>query len=182
MPMDESTGSAGARGRWPTPSEALARSARPAALAQAGELRRAAVRFGYRIGSLGFLVGSGVLSELLPKPATYPIPNVPAALRGFVNRQGALVPVWDLHVLLDDPPPASTRESLLLLGRGESRIGLVIDGLPRPLRRLEPVSRLPSPPEVLRNYVSTAFIADGALWMEFDCEALVRAQAAKTMA
>ena len=77
---------------------------RTAALTQANELSRATVRFGYRIGALGFLISEGVLSELLPNPATYPIPNVPAALRGFVNRQGALVPVWDLHVMLETPP------------------------------------------------------------------------------
>jgi chemotaxis signal transduction protein len=181
MPTDEST-SSGTRGRWPAPSEALARSARPAALAQSGELRGAAVRFGYRVGSLGFLVGRGVLSELLPNPATYPIPNVPAALRGFVNRQGALVPVWDLHVLLDAAPAPKARESVLLLGRGESRIGLVIDGLPRSLKQLEPVSRLPAPPEVLREHVQGAYIADGTLWMEFDCEGLLRAQAQQAMA
>lgn len=178
MAMDESTSS---RGRWPTPSEALARSARPAALRQAGESRSAAVRFGYRIGSLGFLVGKEVLSELLPNPATYPIPNVPAALRGFVNRQGALVPVWDLHVLLDVAPQAQTRESILLLGRGESRIGLVIDGLPRSLKRLEQVSRLPAPPEVLREHVHGAWIGEEALWMELDYEGLLRAQAELAM-
>jgi len=179
MSMDESTGT---RGRWPTPSEALARSARPAALAQSGELRRATVRFGYRVGSMGFLVARGVLSELLPHPATYPIPNAPAALRGFVNRQGALVPVWDLHVLLDDAPAVETRESILLLGRGESRIGLVIDGLPRSLKRLEPVSRLPAPPALLRDYVQAAYTGDGTLWMEFDCEGLLRAQAQQALA
>jgi chemotaxis signal transduction protein len=179
--MDESTSTSGVRGRWPTPSEALARSAQPASLARTGEARGAAVRFGYRVGSLGFLVGRGVLSELLPKPATYPIPNVPAALRGFVNRQGALVPVWDLHVLLDAAPAVDTRESILLLGRGESRLGLVIDGLPHALRQLEQVSRLPAPPEVLREYVQGAYIADGALWLEFDCEALLRAQAQQAM-
>lgn len=178
--MDETTAST--RGRWPAPSEALARSGRPAALRQAGELRSLTVRFGYRIGSLGFLVASTVLSELLPNPATYPIPNVPAALRGFVNRQGALVPVWDLHVLLDVAPAADARESILVLGRGETRIGLVIDGLPRALKQLEPVSRLPAPPEQLREYVHRAWIGEGTLWMELDHEALVRAQTEKALA
>jgi chemotaxis signal transduction protein len=177
--MDETT--AGTRGRWPAPSAALARSVRPAALAQANERRSTVVRFGYRIGALGFLVGSGVLSELLPNPATYPIPNVPAALRGFVNRQGALVPVWDLHVMLEVAPTANSREAVLLLGRGDARIGLVIDGLPQALKRLEPVTRMPAPPEQLREYVRGAALADGTLWMELDYAGLVRAQTERAL-
>lgn len=139
------------------------------------------VRFGYRIGTLGFLVGDGVLSELLPNPATYPIPNVPAALRGFVNRQGALVPVWDLHVVLEMAPAASTRESILLLGRGEGRIGLVIDGLPQALRQLEPVTRMPAPPQPVREYVKGASLAAGTLWLELDYERLVRVQTERAL-
>src|SRR5688572_17261610 len=86
-----------ARGKdtWPSPSEALARLRSPAQLTDAEVRRTAVVRFGYRIGQLGFLVGAGVLSELLPTPEIYPIPNVHASIRGYVNLQGALVPVWD---------------------------------------------------------------------------------------
>jgi chemotaxis signal transduction protein len=159
----------------------LAGSVRPAALRQQSELRNLTVRFGYRIGTLGFLVGEGVLSELLPNPATYPIPNVPAALRGFVNRQGALVPVWDLHVVLAMAPAVNTRESMLVLGRGDARIGLVIDGLPQALRQLEPVSRLPTPPEQVREYVNGAALAAGMLWMELDYERLVRTQTERAL-
>src|SRR5688572_22127533 len=177
--MDQST--PGTRGRWPAPSAALARPARPVALTQGSELRYMTVRFGYRIGAMDFLVGNGVLIELLPNPATYPIPNVPAALRGFVNRQGALVPVWDLHVVLEVAPAANARESILLLGRGEGRIGLVIDGLPQALKQLESVTRLPAPPEPVREYVSGAALAAGTLWMELDYERLVRVQTERAL-
>jgi len=177
--MDETT--AGPRGRWPAPSAALARSVRPAALTQAREQRNTTVRFGYRIGGLGFLVGPGVLSELLPNPATYPIPNVPAALRGFVNRQGALVPVWDLHVMLEMAPLANSRETILVLGRGDARIGMVIDGLPQALKGLEAVTRMPAPPEQLREYVRGAALAAGTLWLELDHAALVRAQTERAL-
>jgi chemotaxis signal transduction protein len=177
--MDQTT--PGTRGRWPAPSAALAHSARPAALTQASELRSMTVRFGYRIGTLGFLVGNGVLSELLPNPATYPIPNVPAALRGFVNRQGALVPVWDLHVLLEMAPAANSRESILVLGRGDARIGMVIDGLPQALKQIEAVTRMPAPPAQVREYVNGASLAAGTLWMELDYEALVRAQTERAL-
>lgn len=171
----------GTRAGWPAPSTALGRSARPAPLTQGSELRSLAVRFGYRIGALGFLVGHGVLSELLPNPATYPIPNVPAALRGFVNRQGALVPVWDLHVVLDMAPAANTREAILVLGRGAARIGLVIDGLPQALKQLEPVTRMPALPDAVRAYVSGAALAAAALWLELDYERLLRAQTERAL-
>src|SRR3954454_10350943 len=98
--MDESTIVTAAK--WLKPSAALAQAARPAPLGGSRSVRATVVRFGDRVGSLGFLVGPGVLSELLSTPEIYPIPNVPPALRGYVNRQGALVPVWDLRVLIGD--------------------------------------------------------------------------------
>jgi len=117
--MDESTIVTAAK--WLKPSAALAQAARPAPLGESRSVRATVVRFGYRVGSLGFLVGPGVLSELLSTPEIYPIPNVPPALRGYVNRQGALVPVWDLRVLIGDHPEhdeaQDKREAILLLTR-----------------------------------------------------------------
>jgi chemotaxis signal transduction protein len=173
-------------GTWLKPSEALNRFARPAPLTNAAPLRATAVRFGFRIGSLGFLVGAGVLSELLPNSETYPIPNVPAAVRGYVNRQGALVPVWVLRQLLDADFFANdssheraatnaSHESILLLGRGDQRVGLLIDGPPRSLKKLQPANTSPQLPAILQPYVKDAYFADETLWCEFDYLSFFRA-------
>src|SRR5438105_14301136 len=130
------------------PSQALTGMARPAPLSETHVSRKETVRFGYCIGALNFLVKEEVLSEVLRAPAIYPIPNVPRALCGYVNRQGALIPVWDLREIIDckviddseaDAQPASIfrrsdERSVLILGRDDSRVGMTIDGLPRTLR------------------------------------------------
>jgi len=171
---------------WLTPSAALAQAARPAPLGESRSVRATAVRFGYRVGSLGFLVGPGVLSELLPTPEIYPIPNVPPALRGYVNRQGALVPVWDVRVLIGDhsqhDEAQDGRESILLLGRGDRRIGIIINGLPHALKQFNAVPRLPQLPEMLQGYVKEALFAANALWFEFDHAAFFGAQTDKANA
>jgi len=59
--MDESTIVTAAK--WLKPSAALTQAARPAPLGESRSVRATAVRFGYRVGSLGFLVGLGVGKE-----------------------------------------------------------------------------------------------------------------------
>jgi len=162
-------------GRRLKPSEAFARMTQPAPLANAAADRGAIVRFGYRVGSLGFLVGAGVLSELLSAPEIYPIPNVHSAIRGYVNVQGTLVPVWDMRTLLDDSERGE-REAVLVLGRGDHRVGVLIDGLPRALKKIERASQPPPLPESLQSYATQALFADGALWFEFDHEGFFRTQ------
>jgi chemotaxis signal transduction protein len=170
---------------WLAPSVALTRSVPPEPLAKAGIKDAGLARFGYRVGSLRLLVGRGVLSELLAGCETYPIPNVPAPLRGYVNRQGALVPVWDLKLLLE-PPSANqeiqTPESILVLGRGDQRVGIVIDGMPRALKCTDRVARLPQLPDELAPYVHEAWYAENSLWFEFAHEDFFRAQTVKAAA
>jgi len=164
--------------------------ARPAPLTEERVARSETVRFGYRIGALNFLVGNGVLSEVLRSPAIYPIPNVPSALRGYVNRQGALIPVWDIGEIVDcriiddsiDASRASVfhrddESSVLLLGRDDNRVGIVIDGLPHTIRNIEKASRLPMLPAPLVGHVQDALFADGELWLALDHESFFAAQA-----
>lgn len=173
--MTDSTTMAGS---WLKPSEALNRTARPAPLTNATATRTRDIRFGYRIGPMGFLVGTGVLSELLPASTTYPIPNVPPSVRGYVNRQGALVPVWDLRrlLMLDSEDALVDKESILLLGRGEQRVGVIVEGLPRSLKKLQRVATPPQLPKILESYVQDVYFADDVLWHEFDYTNFFRAQ------
>jgi len=191
-------------GAWLVPSEALTGMASPAALTNVKSQRAATVRFGYRVGSLQLLVSPGVLSELMSTADTYPLPNVPHAMRGYVNRQGALVPVWDLRLLLGDSSElndepfsnsrtettrldesskhAANRESILLLGRGDLRVGLIINGLPQALKQSERVARLPQLPDELTGFVKEALYANNSLWFEFDHEGFFRTQTEKAAA
>jgi chemotaxis signal transduction protein len=178
------------------PSQALTGMARPAPLLDEHVSRKEMVRFGYSIGALNFLVAERVLSELLRAPTIYPIPNVPAALRGYVNRQGALIPVWDLGGIVDcrivenSSAPVKTQSSLhdmqqqsvLILGNGDNRVGVLIDGLPKTIRNIEKSARLPLLPAALTDHVRGAVFADHALWLELDHETFFSAQALRAAA
>jgi len=170
------------------PSQALTGMARPAPLTEERVARSENVRFGYRVGALNFLVGNGVLSEVLRAPSVFPIPNVPSALRGYVNRQGALIPVWDIGEIVDcrivddsmDHSPIFRKQeesSVLLLGRGDDRVGVMIDALPQTIRHVEKASRLPMLPAPLIGHVHDALFAEGELWLALDHESLFSAQA-----
>jgi len=172
------------------PSQALTGMARPAPLTEERVARSETVRFGYRVGALNFLVGDGVLSEVLRAPAIFPIPNVPDALRGYVNRQGALIPVWDVAEIVDCRVVDDAAEvqhssvfrkqeelSVLLLGRGDGRVGVVIDGLPHTIRHIEKASRLPMLPAPLIGHVHDALFAADELWLALDHESFFSAQA-----
>lgn len=163
------------------PSQALTGMSRPAPLQAVQVTRNETVRFGYCIGTLNFLIAPGVLSEVLRSPAIYPIPNVPVALRGYINRQGALIPVWDLAHVLDCRIADETKaqipesifrkeeqESVLILGRDDDRVGVMIDGLPRAIRNIEKSARLPLLPARLSGHVPTALFAEGVLWLELN--------------
>lgn len=147
-----------------------------------------ALRFGYRIGALRLLTPEGALSEVISGPNIYPIPNAPPGLSGYVNRQGTLVPVWDLRVLIDDARTMSDetehdreKQAVLALGRDERRVGVIISGLPRTLRKLERISEA-SPPDGLIEFVNGAWSADGFTWLEFDYESFLGAQMSQAAA
>ncbi len=178
------------------PSQALTSMARPAPLDRLQVSRKEILRFGYSIGALNFLVAEGVLSELLRAPTIYPIPNVTAALCGYVNRQGALIPVWDVAGIIDcrviesstapQKPQSSLhdahQQSLLILGDGNNRVGVMIDGLPKTIRNIEKSSRLPLLPTALVDHVSGALFADDTLWLELNYETFFSAQALQVAA
>ena len=178
------------------PSQALTSMARPAPLDQSQVARKEILRFGYSIGALNFLVAEGVLSELLRAPTIYPIPNVTAALRGYVNRQGALIPVWylagiiDCRVIENSVAPARSQsslhdmqqQSLLILGNGDNRVGIMIDGLPKTIRKIEKSSRLPLLPAALVDHVRGALFADDTLWLELNYETFFSVQALQAAA
>ena len=62
-----------------------------------------------------------------------PITAVPAAPRhvdGVINLRGRIVPVVDLSVMFGMMPAAPTKASrIVVAGSGESRVGLIVDGV-----------------------------------------------------
>ena len=62
-----------------------------------------------------------------------PVTAVPAAPRyvdGVINLRGRIVPVVDLSVMFGMMPAEATKASrIVVVGSGESRVGLIVDGV-----------------------------------------------------
>jgi purine-binding chemotaxis protein CheW len=92
----------------------------------------------------------------------------------MANLHGALVPVFDAAALFGAVHDEAARPMLLVLGHGEEKAGLVIDGLPVRLR-LAPSDRIDNPiaPAALAGCVDEAYWSEGVDWMDLRVGALL---------
>lgn len=156
-------------GDWLSPSAALNRFNLPQeSITVLAPQKRQRVRYGFHIGNLGLLIGADTVSEVLEQTAIYPIPHTPRWLSGLINLRGNLVPVFDLKRFFELGHKTAARQHLLVLDRGETTVATLIDGLPQAASLNRKLSRLPPLPQVLQTHVSSAFVDNGSVWLEFD--------------
>lgn len=87
-------------------------------------------RRGFCIGGLSLLVRLDAASEVLQTPPLFRLPGAPAGVKGLANRHGHVVPVVDLSVQFGISPASARGQWLLVCGRAEEAVGLLIDNLP----------------------------------------------------
>lgn len=131
------------------------------------------LRYGVKLGSLGLLLPSGVVSDVIQDPAVYAIPKTVDWVRGLLNQRGNLVPVFDLHGLLGADEEAETERCLVVVDRGEKALGLVVDGLPKVADTTQRVAHQIPLPELLRDHVERAFVEGRDVWLEVDLAAFI---------
>lgn len=185
MRAGEAVDRAAAPGPLLAPTEALLRgfdfgAPEPAheavALPAAGETPDAfLLREGFRVGELRLAIRYQDGSELIDLPPVYLLPRAPAWFRGMANLHGTLVPVFDPAGLFGVAHDAAAKPMLLVLGHGDAKAGLVIDGLPLRLRlaaaeRIEDAAVPPS----LAGCVSHAYWSGGLDWMDLQVDDLLR--------
>lgn len=128
-------------------------------------------RYGFRIGALGFLVKSKAHSEVVREAAICAIPHSPPWLLGLINLRSNLVPVFDLHDLCGlGSIVTPAQPTVLVIDVGENAVGVPIDALPIPLRRLKRILQLPPLPAALSGSVSGSYALDGEVWLELNHE------------
>ena len=160
---------------WLSPQAALERFVPPAEILWSGAQEVVErKRYGYRIGSLHFLIAGSVGSEVLRRPAISSLPGSASWLLGMMNLRGNLVPVFDLADLLGVHAEAGTQygdspmaQFVLVLDKGEHAVGIVIDGFPQALTGLAPILRMPQLPRQLQAHVQAAFFKDDNIWLDF---------------
>jgi twitching motility protein PilI len=156
----------------PAPQPAGPReSVRGAILAGEGLL----LREGFRIGELRLMIRYEDGNELTDLPAIYVLPRAPAWFRGMANLHGALVPVFDGGGLFTVAHDSQAKPMLLVLGHGEARAGVIIDGLPVRLRVTE-ADRIENAavPPALAACVSGAYWSEGVDWLDLQVDVLLR--------
>jgi twitching motility protein PilI len=130
-------------------------------------------RRGCRIGNVCLLISHEVFGELVPRAGICALPNVEDWCLGLVNVRGNLVPVFDMHALLD-AGDGGKGNWVLVLGQGQDAAGISVDDLPERLL-LKPDERMdvvPDPPTALSAHVTGGFRHEGRLWFEFDYQTL----------
>lgn len=156
------------------PAQALAPALAAAPAANDADSGAILLREGFRIGSLRLAIRYEEGNELTDMPPVYPLPRAPSWFRGMANLHGSLVPVFDTAALFGAVHAPDTKPMLLVLGHGEEKAGLVIDGLPVRLR-LATSDRIedPAAPAALAGCVDHAYWSEGEDWMELRAGALL---------
>ena len=138
-------------------------------------------RRGFCIGDLRLLVHLNATSEVLEMPLLCRLPGAPAGIKGLANRHGRVVPVIDLSVLFGMPSGRAASAWLLVCGRGDEAVGLVIDSLPERKRFIQDDElSLAQVTHPIASYAKVAY-RDGDkgaghdIWIDLDTEKLFTA-------
>jgi chemotaxis signal transduction protein len=131
-------------------------------------------RHGVAIGSFSVLLPGDAVSEVVKGSTVYPVPKTADWVKGLLNLRGNLVPVFDLAEHFDADAQAAESPQIVVVGKAEEAIALVVDGIPRLASTSQAISHSTLPlPEGIRNHVRRAFVEDDNTWLELDFSALI---------
>lgn len=154
---------------WLSPSAALNRFNLPqGSVIDIVHQKDQRVRYGFRIGDLGLLIGTDTVSEVLDNTPIFPIPRTPTWLSGLLNVRGNLVPVFDLKLFLQLQHDIRQKRYVLVLDRGDTTVATLIEGLPQSVDATRKLTRLPPLSPALQAHTSVAYVNKDAVWLEFD--------------
>jgi chemotaxis signal transduction protein len=128
-------------------------------------------RRGFCIGDLKLLVPLDATSEVLEMPSLFHLPGAPTGIKGLANRHGRVVPVMDLSVLFEMSFDRAASSWLLVCGRGDEAVGLVIDSLPERKNFIQDdeigLSEIKHP---IASYAKAAYRDGQDFWIDIDTE------------
>lgn len=131
------------------------------------------IRYGFRIGNIGFLLPKKENAEIIEQIHPCSIPNTPKWLTGVINVRGNLIPIFDLRLMLD-LDEGQQSERLLILGEGSKAVGLYIDALPVIVERLEEAESMPHVPELLANHIRGLYMHNKDVWLDLSFDELFK--------
>lgn len=130
-------------------------------------------RRGFQVGDLKLLVGMDVTSEVVEMPPLFRLPGAPTGIKGLVNRHGRVVPVIDIFDLFSLQHERAEREWLLVCGRGDEAVGIIVDSLPERKKFVQNdqvgIAEIRHP---IAAYAKWAYREGQEIWIDLDTEAL----------
>jgi len=126
-------------------------------------------RYGFRIGSLGFLFPEHCPGEIVMSPEIRPIPHTRHWMPGVMTLRGNLIPVFDLHALLLGAPADPGKSMVLVLDQGRQALGFVLAASPQWLTGLAeaPAAAVPVP-DLIADQVSKVYLQQESVWLAFN--------------
>jgi len=129
-------------------------------------------RRGFHASGIRLLVNLDATSEVVEMPPVYRLPGAPAGIRGLVNRHGRVVPVMDLSALFGPQTDPAAKTWLLVCGRGDDAVGLIVDSLPERKKFAQDdevsISEITHP---LASFAKAVFREGQEVWIDLDTEA-----------
>ena len=130
-------------------------------------------RRAFCVGDLKLLAHLDTTSEVLEMPPLFRLPGAPAGVKGLANRHGRVVPVLDLSILYGLQHDHTAKAWLLICGRGDEAVGLVIDNLPERKRFIhEDKISLEGIAHPITSYAYAAYRDGQDVWIDLDTEKL----------
>ena len=134
-------------------------------------------KLGFQVGADNWFVSLHQVSEVIPVPASVPVPLTHSWFRGVANVRGNLYSILDFSAFQGADPisPGVERRVILVSDRLVGGAGLLVSRM-LGLRNPEQFNAAPRPPGA-GPWVGSAFTdAGGTRWLELDLPALVREQ------
>lgn len=134
----------------------------------------------FRLGSYGALLPTRQVLEAVTMPTSgvTPMPNMPPAMLGLINRRSQVLWVADLALLLDIPVayPNSQQYNLVILQLGQTLIALRVQEI-NSILSLPPDQVSPAPSHVpagLVPFLRGCFLQANEVLLVLNAEAIVR--------
>lgn len=126
----------------------------------------------FRIGEQMFAIGVAVVERVLRAVEIAPLPDAPRGVRGVINLQGRIVPVFDLWLRFGQSGRELSASDHLLIARTHSRtvallVDSVVDVVVRSAAQVTPASEILAGPA---SSISGVLKLDGGLVLVHDVE------------
>ena len=123
----------------------------------------------FKISDIGILIPQETISEVAESLEYCHLPNTNNILFGMANLRGNIIPIFDLHELFGIPVKDDEKRKVLVIGRNENAVAVMINELPKriSIAQDQRLNNLPPIPETLKTYTKACYQENG-IWLDID--------------